>query len=61
MPALQLASPTHTRLLVQRLELPLLRMYHAELQRCGVDDYAWETCLEDYRLFLTPDLLRNSL
>jgi hypothetical protein len=35
-----------------RLELPLLRTYHSELQRWGVNDYAWETCVQDYRLFV---------
>ena len=35
-----------------RLELPLLRTYHSELARWGVNDYAWETCVQDYRLFV---------
>ena len=32
-----------------RLEIPLLRYYHAALTARGVENYSWEECLLDYR------------
>ncbi len=39
-----------------RLELPLLRHYHAALAGGGVKDYSWEDCLLDYRYSVVTHL-----
>lgn len=34
----------------RRLEIPVLRQYHACLSENGVDEYSWQQLLDDYRL-----------
>jgi len=38
------------------VEKPLLRRYHAQLIRLGVDDYGWDDLWADYRLFVIWNL-----
>lgn len=45
--ALVLDWPIEAR---RRLERPVLRHYHACLQRHGVENYAWDSLYDDYRL-----------
>jgi hypothetical protein len=33
-----------------RMETELLKRYHHQLLECGVKDYSWQDCWEDYRL-----------
>jgi thiamine kinase-like enzyme len=40
-----------------RLEMPLLRRYHAALLDHGVSGYGWDDLLDDYRLFALRNLL----
>ena len=37
----------------RRMEVPLLRRYHDQLQLFGVDDYTWEQLVADYALCAT--------
>lgn len=39
------------------LERPLLERYHRGLQAAGVDDYAWDTCWNDYRFSVSERVL----
>jgi len=34
----------------RRLEIPVLRQYHAHLVKDGIDGYSWEQLMDDYRL-----------
>jgi len=40
-----------------RIEKPLIRRYHDRLLSHGVQDYAWERCLEDYRRMVIEQCL----
>lgn len=40
-----------------RLEQRLVKRYHARLLAQGVDDYDWEACWTDYRLFVLRNIL----
>ncbi|MHB1152434.1 MAG: hypothetical protein ACYCWE_04030 [Eubacteriales bacterium] len=31
------------------IQLPLIKRYHETLRNCGVKDYSWEECLNNYR------------
>jgi hypothetical protein len=35
----------------------LLRLYHQELVRCGVEGYTWERCWNDYREWAIENVL----
>jgi hypothetical protein len=45
--ALVLDWPVETR---RRLEMPILRHYHDQLSKNGVNGYAWQQLFDDYRL-----------
>jgi hypothetical protein len=34
----------------RRLEIPILRTYHEQLIKNGIDNYTWEQLFDDYRL-----------